>query len=203
MKSKKSHGHIHEKIEDKIKFINDNKDEYDVRLLCKCLKVSKTDYYYHLKNPVNSYTEANVKLDAQILDIFYESNMRYGSPKITKILKKKGLNVSQKRVARRMKKLNIKSITVKKFNHSGSKKTTDDINRKNLLNQDFKADKPGLKWVGDITYIYTVEYGWTYLAIVMDLFDLKIIGYAYDIPMTDDLAIEAMKKAIVNRTPSE
>ena len=167
------------------------------------MNVSRSDYYYHLKNPTNSYTEENVKLDAQILDIYYESNMRYGSPKITKILNKRGINASQKRVARRMNNLNIKSIIIKKFNHSGSKKTANDINRENLLNQDFKAEKPGIKWVGDITYVYTVEYGWTYLAIVMDLFDLKVIGYAYDIHMTDDLAIEAMKKAIASRTPSE
>ena len=129
--------------------------------------------------------------------------MRYGSPKITRILNKQGIIVSQKRVARRMKELNIKSIVVKKFNHSGNKKTDNNINRINLLNQDFKADKPGLKWVGDITYIYTVEYGWTYLAIVMDLFDLKVIGYAYDIHMTDDLVIEAMNKAMINRKPCD
>ena len=76
-----------------------------------------------IKNPTNSYTEENVKLDAQILDIYYESNMRYGSPKITKILNKRVINASQKRVARRMNNLNIKSIIVKKFNHSGSEKT--------------------------------------------------------------------------------
>lgn len=129
--------------------------------------------------------------------------MRYGSPKITKILNNQGMKVSQKRVAKRMKKLGIKSIVVKKFNHSGNKKTDSNINRENLLKQDFKAHTPGQKWVGDITYIYTVEYGWTYLAIVMDLFDLKVIGYSYDTHITDELSINAMNKALINRNPNE
>ena len=97
-----------------------------------------------------------------------------------------------------MKALGIKSIIVKKFNHNGNKKV-DDTNKENLLAQDFKALKPGIKWVGDITYIYTKETGWTYLAIVMDLFDLKIIGWSYSINMTADIVVDAFKKAKTNR----
>ena len=74
-------------------------------------------------------------------------------------------------------------------------KKVDDKNKENLLEQDFKATKPSEKWVGDITYIYTKETGWTYLAIVMDLFDLKIIGWSYGINMTAQLVIDAFEKA--------
>ena len=115
-------------------------------------------------------------------------------PKSQKVLNSQDIKVSQKRVARRMKELGLRSIIVKKFNHSGSKKV-DDKNKENLLAQDFKATKPSEKWVGDITYIYTKETGWTYLAIVMDLFDLKIIGWSYGINMTAQLVIDAFKKA--------
>lgn len=93
-----------------------------------------------------------------------------------------------------MKVLKLRSITVKKFNHNGSKKVNDE-NKENLLAQDFKAKYPREKWVGDITYIYTKETGWTYLAIVMDLFDLKIIGWAYGKNMTSELVISAFEKA--------
>ncbi len=161
--------------------------------------MSIADYYYHKEHPINSYQEANIRLDAQILDIYDESDGIYGSPKITAILRKQGILVSQKRVARRMKKLEIRSVVTKKYNHAGSAKSSDNIMRENLLNQDFKADRPGIKLVGDITYVYTIEYGWTYLAIVMDLFDLSVIGYAYDIRMTDDLTIKAMQNAYKNR----
>lgn len=69
----------------------------------------------------------------------------------------------------------------------------------NLLEQNFFVDKPSKKWVGDITYIYTKETEWSYLAIVMDLFDLKVVGWSYGLNMTDDLVIEAFNKALINR----
>ena len=138
-------------------------------------------------------------LDEKIKKIYYDSKGRYGSPKITKILNKEGIKVSQKRVARRMKILGLRSITVKKYNHASNTKTDNTKEYPNLLEQNFFADKPGEKWVGDITYIYTVETGWTYLAIVMDLFDLKVVGWSYGLNMTEDLVIEAFKNAKFNR----
>ena len=171
---------------------------YDIRTLCKAVKLHHSVYYYHKTNKENSYKKANEELDKKIKEEYEKSKKRYGSPKITKILNKQGIKVSQKRVARRMKSLGLRSIIVKKFNHSGNKKV-DDKNKENLLEQDFKADKPSEKWVGDITYIYTKETGWTYLAIVMDLFDLKIIGWSYGVNMTTELVIEAFRKAKTER----
>ncbi len=167
--------------------------------MCKCLGIHHSVYYYHQNHQTNSYKIANQKLDVEIKKIYDESKGRYGSPKITKVLKVKGIIVSQKRVARRMKILCLRSITVKKFNHSGNSKTDNTKEYPNLLEQDFFADKPSKKWVGDITYIYTKETGWTYLAIVMDLFDLKVVGWSYGLNMTDDLVIDAFNKATINR----
>lgn len=98
-----------------------------------------------------------------------------------------------------MKFLGLSSITIKKFNHAGKSKTDDTKEYHNLLEQDFTTDKPSQKWVGDITYIYTKETCWTYLAVVMDLFDLKVVGWSYGTSMTDDLAIDAFNKALINR----
>ena len=98
-----------------------------------------------------------------------------------------------------MKILCLRSITVKKFNHSCNSKTDNTKEYPNLLEQDFFTDKPSKKWVGDITYIYTKETGWTYLAIVMDLFDLKVVGWSYGLNMKDDLVIDAFNKATINR----
>ena len=119
------------------------------------------------------------------------------------MLKKEGIEVSQKRVARRMKFLGLKSIIIKKYNHAGNFKTDNTKEYPNLLEQDFFSSIPSQKWVGDITYIYTKETGWTYLAIVMDLFDLKIIGWSYGLNMTDDLVIDALNKALINRGLNE
>lgn len=168
-------------------------------MLCKCLGIHHSVYYYHVNHTTNSYKESNRELDVEITRIFNESKSRYGSPKITKMLNKNGFKVSQKRVARRMKFLDLRSITVKKFNHSGSSKADDTKEYPNLLEQNFFAGKPSMKWVGDITYIYTIETGWTYLAIVIDLFDLKVVGWSYGMSMTDELVIDAFNKALINR----
>lgn len=167
--------------------------------MCKCLGIHHSIYYYHCNHQTNSYKIANQKLDVEIKKIYDESKGRYGSPKITKVLESKGINVSQKRVSRRMKFLGLRSIIIKKFNHAGKSNTDNTKEYPNLLEQDFFAEKPSKKWVGDITYIYTRETGWTYLAIVMDLFDLKVVGWTYGKNMTDDLVIEVFKKANVNR----
>ena len=185
-----------------MKFIDGLKDMYDIRTLCKAVKLHHSVYYYHKQNKENSYKKANEELDKKIIEEFEKSKKRYGSPKITKMLNKQGIKVSQKRVARRMKVLGLRSITVKKFNHNGNKKV-DDKNKENLLEQNFNAEKPSEKWVGDITYIYTKETGWTYLAIVMDLFDLKIIGWSYGKNMTSELVISAFEKAKAARGITE
>ena len=185
-----------------MKFIDELKDMYDIRTLCKAVKLHHSVYYYHKQNKENSYKKANEELDKKIIEEFEKSKKRYGSPKITKMLNKQGIKVSQKRVARRMKVLGLRSITVKKFNHNGNKKV-DDKNKENLLEQNFNAEKPSEKWVGDITYIYTKETGWTYLAIVMDLFDLKIIGWSYGKNMTSELVISAFEKAKTARGVTE
>ena len=135
----------------------------------------------------------------EIIRVFNESKGRYGSPKITKILNEQGIKVSQKRVGRRMKTLGLRSITITKINHSKKSKMDDTREYPNLLEQNFFAERPGQKWVWDITYIYTIETGWTYLAIVMDLFDLKVVGWSYGLSMTDELVIDAFNKALVNR----
>ena len=167
--------------------------------MCKCLGIHHSIYYYHVKHTTNSYKESNRELDIEIKRIFEESKLRYGSPKITKVLNEQGIKVSQKRVARRMKELGLRSIVVKKFNHSGKSKIDETKEYPNSLEQDFYAEKPSQKWVGDITYIYTIETGWTYLAIVMDLFDSKVVGWSYGLSMTDELVIDAFNKALINR----
>ena len=89
------------------------KDKHSIRLLCKCMGIHHSVYYYHKNNKTNIYKENNNELDIQIMEIYTESKRRYGSPKIQKVLANKGIKVSQKRVARRMKELEIRSIVVK------------------------------------------------------------------------------------------
>lgn len=103
-----------------------------------------------------------------------------------------------------MRLLDIHSIVVKKYRPASTKAKQEEATiYHNLIKQDFKASKPGEKLVGDITYIYTAKQGWTYLAIVMDLFDHKVIGYSYGLNMSDDLSVNALNKALANRPISK
>jgi transposase InsO family protein len=128
-----------------------------------------------------------------------KSHGLYGRPRIYNALKNKGLKVSETRVYRLMKKAGIYSIMRRKF-----KATTNSHHNlpvaPNLLNRDFTATKPNQKWVGDITYIPTNE-GWLYLAMVLDLYDKKVVGWSMDKTMTKELVINAFNSAIKRRTP--
>lgn len=136
------------------------------------------------------------KLKVEIKQIWTESKSRYGAPKIHKTLIGRGIKVSLKRVQRYMSAINIRSIVVKKFRYHSEKVTSDD--KENILNRDFKTTSINQKWCTDITYIYTIKDGWTYLASVMDFHSKKIIGYAYDTSMTAELAVKAIKNACIN-----
>ena len=104
---------------------------------------------------------------------------------------------SVKRVQRHMKKLDIKSIIIKKYQYQKNQGTIPD-NKENILNRDFNANTVFKKLVTDITYIHVVNEGWTYLASVMDLYDRKIIGWAYGKNITAELATKAVKNACLN-----
>lgn len=96
-----------------------------------------------------------------------------------------------------MQRQGLHSVVVKKYNHKANQgKVPDD--KENVLNRDFKAETINWKWVTDITYIHVLKEGWKYPASVMDLYDRKIIGYAYGKNMTADPALDAVKNASLN-----
>jgi putative transposase len=124
---------------------------------------------------------------------YEQSKQRYGAIKLQQCLSRQGVNVSVKRVQRRMKELGIRSIVVRKYRPHGSGKVQEGL--KNILKQDFSAERPNEKWVTDITYIWTEADQWTYLATVMDFYTKKAVGYSYGKEMTAELAKTAVKRA--------
>ena len=163
--------------------------------MCKALKISRSEYYYHKNYRTNVYKENNRKLDVDILRIYKESKKRYGAPKIQKILESEGKHVSVKRVGKRMRFLKIKSCIVKKYKPASSNNKISSEGKENLLNQEFQATELREKMVSDITYIYVKSYGWTYLATVEDLCSRAIIGYSYGKTIDAELVIKAIKNA--------
>ena len=141
----------------------------------------------------------NETLKNKILEIYTESNRRYGAPKIQKILETSGQNISIKRVQRLMKQLNIHSIVIRKFRPAKINKKV--VERENLLKQNFTATKINEKWVGDITYIYTLKDGWCYLASIMDLCTRKIVGHSFSKTIDSSVAIAALDNAYILQQP--
>lgn len=163
------------------------------------LKVSSSGYYYWRKHPVGARQLKQSQLLDDIRQVHAESQSRYGSPRIADELRERGVKASRNRVARLMHKGAICSIMYKKYRVQTTDSAHDYPVAKNLLNREFTADKPGQKWVSDITYIPTGE-GWLYLTTVLDLADRKVVGWSLsDSLKAADTSVAAWRMALKNR----
>jgi transposase len=165
--------------------------------MCKALKFPRSTYYAAINHKPSKREIEYKAFDNLVSDIYIEFKKRYGAIKIQRELSFRGVHCSVKRVQRHMKRLNIKSIVVKKYQYSKNQGRVPD-DKENILNRDFEADTVYKKLVTDITYIHVTNDGWTYLAAVMDLYDRKIIGWAYGRNITAGLATQAVKNACLN-----
>lgn len=179
-------------------FIKEHRSAYPIKLLCRVMCVHRSGYYAWLKRKA---TTVNRDLLNQI-NYYYQKNRKlYGSPRITKQLEREGIKVNRKTVARLMRINNIQAKTEKRFKRT-TKQSLQAKFSPNLLNQNFSSPSPNKIWTGDITYIPTNQ-GWLYLAVVMDLYSRKIVGYSFSKSISTELAVEAMKMALVHRKPSD
>jgi transposase InsO family protein len=170
-----------------------------IERLCMLFRVSPSSFYAW-KNHVPSRREKeDQKLSVHMRAIFKQSRKSYGRIRMTHEMQEAGFDIGQYRVRRLMKLNNLIVKRKRKF-----KVTTDSAHNKpiakNLLKQDFFAERPNQKWVGDISYIWTGE-GWLYLAVIIDLFSRRVVGWAMSRRMKKELAMEALQMAINLRQP--
>jgi len=181
-------------------FIHEHRLDFRVKKMTEVMEVSRGGYYEWVKNGCKSRKQVENEYYLELIKIEFEkSRQTYGPRRLTKELKKKGHCIGRRRVEEIMRENNIVPKTVKKF------KATTNSNHNypvfpNLLNRNFKVDKPFVAWVSDITYIATRE-GWLYLAAVMDLYSGKIVGWAMSERMTKELVISALKQAVGRTRP--
>jgi putative transposase len=150
---------------------------FAVEKMCSVFGISRSAYYaWRDRKPSKRALENNV-LKTLIRDLHTQAKSRLGSPKFTMELRDRGLLVSRPGVDRLMKQIGIRSIISKKFKLATIDSNHDHQPSENLLDRDFTAIRPAEKWVSDITYVRTKQ-GWLYLTIIMDLFDLKNIGWS-------------------------
>ena len=183
----------------KFKLIDRAKKEFPVHRLCNVLGVSQSGYFaWGSRKPSQRQLDDMVIL-AHIRAQFSASNETYGAPRIHADLRDEHVAVGRHRIARLMRDNGLKALQKRRY-----KKTTDSCHggpiAANLLDQDFSCDGPDQKWGADISYIWTAE-GWLYLAIVLDLYSRRIVGWATSDRLKKDLALRAMRQAIAMRQP--
>ena len=174
-------------------------NEFTVTDLCAILKVSRTGYYKWKKCKVSQREFSDNDLLSRIKAIFDEYKGIYGSPRIHAELREQGIMCSRKRVARLMRKNGLRAKAARKFKATTNSKHNYPIHP-NLLQQNFTVDAPNKVWTVDITYVWTGE-GWLYLAIVLDVYSRKIVGWAMDSRMTRHLVMSALAMAYWQRKP--
>lgn len=165
--------------------------------MCIALKFPRSTYYKALLIESSNKKKQYEEFSEKVMECYLDNKKRYGAIKICRTLNDTGTPCSIKRVQRHMKRLEIRSVVVRKYNHKANNgKVPDD--KENILNRDFTTTTINEKWVTDITYIHVLNVGWTYLASVMDLHDRKIIGWSYGKSITAELALQAVKNACLN-----
>ena len=167
--------------------------------MCKVLKVSRSGYYGWKTRPLSKRKLFDKYLSAKIHQIHVESKENYGVIKTWRALKAKGIYCGKHRVARLRKINSIESKRRKRFKVTTLSKNTEWI-APNRLNRCFQARKPNEVWVGDITFVATQK-GWLYLAILLDLYSRKVIGWAMSEKNNKQLVLNALDMALERRRP--
>lgn len=177
-----------------------HKDEFSVSMMCRVLEVSRAGYYAWREREPSARAQQNVELVAEITEIHQKSRGTYGSPRVHAELRERGFEVSRKRVEKQMRDQGLFGRRRPKY-----RKTTDSNHGEpiapNIVAREFTVDEPDRVWVADITYIWTVQ-GWMYLAVVIDLFSRRVVGWSMADHMRVDLVLGALAAALGKRVPS-
>ncbi|AYL56487.1 MULTISPECIES: IS3 family transposase [Citrobacter] len=195
---KKSRGVLRKAVRLRYAFIRDNSLCWPVRLLCRVLDVHPSGFYAWFKQPYSQRHQIDLRLTGQIKQFWLESGCVYGYRKIHLDLRDSGQQCGVNRVWRLMNRAGIKAQVG--YRSPRAHKGEVSIVSPNRLQRQFNPDAPDERWVTDITYIRTHE-GWLYLAVVVDLFSRKIIGWSMQSRMTKDIVLNALLMAIWRRNP--
>jgi putative transposase len=172
--------------------IRKHENQYAVTMMCRALGASRSGYYTWRGRSPSQRAQRRAERDAQVRDIFVDRKRREGAPRLSR-----ALNCSRRQVAESLRRQGLRAKAARRF------KATTNSNHSlpvaaNLLQQNFSAQRPNQVWVSDITYIHTDE-GWLYLAVVLDLYSRKVVGWGMSDRMTAALVCDALMMALFNR----
>lgn len=178
-------------------FIDARKAEYPVSRLCSVLSVSQSGYHAWRRRGLSLRRRHDMVLSSHVRMAFRLSHQTYGSPRMVHELREQGFVVGRRRIARLMRESGLQARQKRRFT-----RTTDSAHAfplaPNLIAQRFGTDAPNRKWGSDITYVWTRQ-GWLYLAVVIDLYARRVIGWEVSDRMHANLALSALNKAVTMR----
>jgi putative transposase len=184
----------------KFAFISEEKVAFPVAVLCRVMAVSPSGYYASLRRPVSLHGRRDADLVKRVAEVHVASKRRYGSPRVHAELHATGDCVGRKRVARLMRENALVARSRRRFRTTTDSKHAFPI-APNILERDFTARAPDQAWVTDITFLWTNQ-GWLYLAVILDLFSRRVVGWATSQNVDRHLALAALDKALACRRPS-
>ena len=164
-----------------------------VRMMCRLLRVSRSGYYAWRTRPESARDKTDRRLTRIIQRVHAESKGTYGSPRIRAELKSQGLNHGRNKVARLMHLAGLKGCPKRRYKVTTQSDSSHPVAH-NLLKQDFSAPSPDQRWASDTTYISTQQ-GWLYLAVVMDLYSRRVVGWSMSRWNSRRLVMDALSMA--------
>ncbi len=177
-----------------------NQADLPVRTLCQVLKVSPSGYYAWVKRPPSARALDNLVMTERIRGIHKESDGTYGMPKVRAELIEQGECISRKRIARLMRKAGIRGVSRRRGFVVTTERNLRARPAPDLVNRKFKADRSNQLWVADMTYVPTWA-GFLYLAVVLDVWSRRIVGWSMGELMTAELVLAALNMALEQRKP--
>ena len=186
----------------KYAWIREHRDSFSISLMCDVLEVSTSGYYAAHERAPSKRAQRHAQIQAAVRQVHAESHGIYGSEKITQALRQRDDLESAccNTVASAMREMGLKGRVSRGFTPTTTQADPTKQAAPNVLNREFTADAPNRKWTTDITYLPTAE-GWVYLAVVMDLFSRKIIGWQLGDSLATELIMDALRSAIEVRRP--
>lgn len=187
----------------KFVYIDKHQQLWPVRALCRVLEVSFTGYHQHqlrLQKIASRRHMSDTALLVHIRAIHRELRGTYGWPRMWRALRHRGVRVGKERVRLLMQQHGIQARGKRKFRVTTTDSNHDHPIAPNLLNRNFTVEKPNTTWTGDVTYIAT-DQGWLYLAVMIDLFSRRIVGWSMKTTIDRTLAIDVLEMACLQRRP--
>lgn len=180
-------------------FIEAEKAAYPVGIMCRLLRVARSGFYAWLERPESERSRIDQQLTVEVRSVFESSRRRYGSPRIHAELRGRGRAVGRHRVARLMRAEGLQARKRRRFVNTTDSKHGHPV-APNLVQRNFEASAPNQVWAGDVTFIDTHD-GWLYLAVLMDLFSRRIVGWAMSDKNDEALTLRALIMAVDQRAP--